>query len=222
MRAMRSSQAVLNLSHKPTYQVEDYVVSSHNRHAYGWIDSWPKWSSHCLILYGPKGCGKTHLAHIWAGKSHGQVMGYDDLKGTNLDDLCQKHRAIVIEDLPESFDETLLFHLYNAVKQADGYILMTTETPPQNWSIQLPDLQSRIKSALWSEILPADDDMLLALMRKVFSDEQVLVSEQVLTYILNHQERSFENVLTSVRQINTFALATKRPITLPLVKQVLG
>lgn len=218
---MLLQQQVLNISHKPTYQEADFVVTPHNRRAFTWVETWPQWSSHCLILFGPKGCGKTHLAHIWRSKTDGHILPYEDIIEQNLDDLCGRHKALVIEDLPEDFDEELIFHLYNAAHQAHGYILMTTEIPPWSLKLKLPDLRTRMNASMWGEILPADDDVLLAMMRKVFSDEQVLVSEPVLSYILNHQERSFENILSSVRRINTFALAAKRPITLPLVKQVL-
>jgi chromosomal replication initiation ATPase DnaA len=74
---------------------------------------------------------------------------------------------------------------------------------------------------MWAEIEPADDGLLSAMMRKVFSDEQVRVPYQVVEQLLNHNERSFETLLRAAQRINTYALATKRKITLPLVKEAL-
>ena len=218
---MIAAQQVLNLPHKPTYGAGDFVVSATNMVAYRWIQSWPEWSNHCLILYGPKGCGKTHLAEIWKSRAGGLSVTFEQLQTENIDELCQQHKALLVEDIPAHFDETLLFHLYNAVKQADGYLLITSETPPSHWSLTLPDLRSRMQGALWAEIEPADDYLLRAMMRKVFSDEQVMVPDAVLEYLLNHHERSFAQLMKAVREINTYAMATKRRITLPLVRQVL-
>lgn len=214
-------QQVLNLSSKPTYEAGDFFVSATNNIAYRWIESWPNWPGHCLILHGPKGCGKTHLAHIWKARAGAEIVLFEDLKNHNLDDLCQSHKTLIIENVPEAFDEQILFHLYNSVQQAGGYVLLTSAIPPLNWKMLLPDLRSRIHGALHAEIMPADDDLLRAMMRKVFSDEQVIVSDQILDYLLNHHDRSFVELFKTVQKINTFAYATKRKITLPLVKDVL-
>ncbi len=214
-------QQVLNLQTKPTYEAADFFVSTTNSIAFRWIDSWPDWPNHCLILHGPKGCGKTHLAQIWKQRAGGKSVSYEVLKTSNLDDLCQTHEALVIEDIPSDFDDELLFHLYNSVQQAQGTVLLTCETSPNNWNIELPDLRSRIKAAMWAEIEPADDELLRAMMHKVFADEQVIVSEQVIDYLLNHHERSFVHLFAAVQKINTYALASKRKITLPLVKKAL-
>jgi chromosomal replication initiation ATPase DnaA len=173
------------------------------------------------VLYGPKGCGKTHLAQIWKQRAGGKSVSYADLKTSNLDDLCQSHKALIIEDIPGDFDDELLFHLYNSVQQAQGAVLLTCDTSPSHWKIDLPDLCSRMKAAMWAEIQPADDELLRAMMHKVFADEQVIVSEQVIDYLLNHHERSFAQLFSAVQKINTYALATKRKITLPLVKEAL-
>jgi chromosomal replication initiation ATPase DnaA len=215
-------QQVLNLLHKPNYEVADFFVSPTNQMAYRWIQCWPEWPNHCLILHGPKGCGKTHLAEVWKSRAGAESLGFETLGAQNLDDLCQRYRALVVEDVPENFDEELLFHLYNSVQQAAGHLLLTTEVGPSAWNIHLPDLKSRIGAAMWAEIEPADDELLRAMMRKVFSDEQVLVPDQVVEYLLNHNERSFAALLKAVQRINTYAMATKRRITLPLVKEALA
>jgi chromosomal replication initiation ATPase DnaA len=219
---MRSSQQVLNLPHKPTYEAADFFMSPTNQMAYRWIESWPAWPNHCLILHGPRGCGKTHLAEIWKTLSGATAVPFEELDTRNLDDVCQAHKALVIEDVPAQFNEEILFHLYNSVQQAQGYILLTCDVSPQNWELTLPDLRSRIHGAMWAQIEPADDELLRAMMHKVFSDEQVRVPDQVVDYLLNHHDRSFVALLEAVKRINTHALALKRRITLPLVKEVLN
>lgn len=218
---MHRNQQVLNLPSKTTYDHADFYVSSSNVLAYRWIESWPTWPNHCLILFGPLGCGKTHLAHIWKQKTGALIIPFQDLAFKNLDDLCQKHKNIIVEDIPEIFDENILFHLYNSAQQAAGTLLLTANASPSNWNISLPDLKSRLKAAMCAEIKPADDELLKAMMRKIFSDEQIKVQDQIINYLLNHQERSFNALFNTIKTLNTHALATKRKITLPLVKEVL-
>jgi chromosomal replication initiation ATPase DnaA len=153
---MHHPQQVLNLTNKPTYEVADFFVSATNSIAFRWVESWPSWPNHCLILHGPKGCGKTHLAHIWKARAGAISIHYSDLQAQNLDDLCQTHKALLIEDVPETFDDELLFHLYNSIQQAQGHLLLTSDVSPQSWQILLPDLRSRIHAAMWAEIQSAD------------------------------------------------------------------
>lgn len=219
---MTSLQQVLNLPTKTTYEAADFFVSASNQLAFQWVQSWPEWPHHCLILYGPKGCGKTHLAYLWMQRSGATIIPYDKLKSKNLDELCQSHKTLVIEDIPQDFEDTLLFHLYNAVQQANGSLLITTDIPPQSWSIELPDLRSRIKACMWSEIHPADDVLLNAVIHKILADEQITVPEQVISYMLSHLDRSFEAISEAVRKVNRYAFSKRRKITLSLVREALS
>ncbi|MBP6985778.1 MAG: DNA replication protein [Alphaproteobacteria bacterium] len=215
-------QQVLRLPTQVTYEIDDFFISQTNQLAFQWVDSWPNWPHHCLILYGPKGCGKTHLAHLWRQKTDAFVLNYDKLSAQNLDDICQQYKYLVVEDVPVFFDETLLFHLYNAVQQAGGALLLTTQNPPQSWTIRLPDLKSRVQSCLWAEIKSADDDLLKAMIHKIFADEQLLVPEQVIDYLLAHLDRSFPILSQAIHKINHYAFATKKRINLTLVKEALA
>lgn len=214
-------QRILNLARKPTYEVADFFVSACNKIAFEWVRSWPKWPFHCLILSGPKGCGKTHLSKIWAEQSQAKALDFDSLKDLNLDEFCANATAIIIEDLPLNFNEELLFHLYNVIRQAEKYLMITSEVSPNEWNLELPDLQSRLRASIWVGIEPADNDLLRAMLHKIFADAQVRVEDTIIEYLLNHYERSFEAIQEAAEHINTFAFATKRKITLPLVKEVL-
>ena len=62
------SQLTFKFPFKANYFEEDFYVSTNNFSAYKLIESWPKWSSRYVNIFGPAGCGKTHLANIFKKK----------------------------------------------------------------------------------------------------------------------------------------------------------
>ena len=58
------SQLVFKFPFKMKYYEQDYYVSSNNFSVYKLIESWPNWPDKWVNIYGPKGCGKTHLSNI--------------------------------------------------------------------------------------------------------------------------------------------------------------
>ena len=78
-----------------------------------------------------------------------------------------------------------------------------------------------MKALQGSGIAPPDDSLLAALLIKQFQDRQLRVGEEVITYLVPRMERSFEAVARIVTAIDTTALARSRPVTVPLVREVL-
>lgn len=58
------SQLTFKFPFKTSYYESDFYVSSNNFDAYKLIESWPEWPDKKINIYGPTGCGKTHLANI--------------------------------------------------------------------------------------------------------------------------------------------------------------
>ena len=61
-------QLIFNFPFKRSYLSQDFYVSENNINAYKLIESWPNWPSRFINIFGPKGCGKTHLANILMSK----------------------------------------------------------------------------------------------------------------------------------------------------------
>lgn len=53
---------------------EDFLVAPSNALAMAMIDAWPNWQGGKLVLSGPEGAGKTHLAHVWAQRSGAKLI----------------------------------------------------------------------------------------------------------------------------------------------------
>lgn len=214
-------QFVLDLGHRQALGREDFLVAPSNQDAVAWLDRWPDWPAPALTLHGPPGCGKSHLVRVFAAASGAAVIGAAKLSIDDPPHLLAGHSAVVVEDADREVDETALFHLYNASQERGAHLLLTGLTPPAHWSLALPDLRSRLLSGPAVAIAPPDDALMAAVLVKLFADRQIRVSQEVITFLLAHMERSFASARTVVAAADSLALAKRRPVAVALVAEVL-
>ncbi len=60
-----AAQLAFDLAHRPALGRADFLVSPVNQEAVEWIDRWPGWTAHALVLTDPAGAGKSHFAEVW-------------------------------------------------------------------------------------------------------------------------------------------------------------
>ena len=77
-------QLTLDLGHRPAFGRDDFLVAPGNREAVEWIDRWPRWIGHALAIFGPAGCGKTHLVHVFALRAGARVLSAADVTIANV------------------------------------------------------------------------------------------------------------------------------------------
>lgn len=217
-------QLPLDFEHRPSLTGEDFLVVESNRDAVIWLDRWPDWPTPALVIHGPAGCGKTHLAHVFLARSGGRKLSILDMSAVEPRDLIEDVSACVIEDaerLIKANLESALLHLYNALKETGGHMLLTSRQPPSRWQVQLADLRSRLNTATAVRIGAPDDTLMQAVVVKLFADRQVKVDQEVVTFMLARMERSFEAARELVARIDAAALKERRKITVRLVRGVL-
>jgi chromosomal replication initiation ATPase DnaA len=208
----------------PTYAREDFVVSPGNREALAWIDRWPDWPAPALALGGPPGCGKTHLARIWAARSGARVIEGRTLENQSVPDLTelvQTSPTIVVEEA-DAAPERALFHLYNLIRERGGHLLLTSTALPAHWSIALPDLASRLRAAPAVAVAPPDDELLGSIILKQLADRQLHAGAGVVHYLVAHMERSAESARRVVAALDRRALVERREIDRRLAADVLA
>ncbi len=216
---MSARQIPLELGHRPALKREDFLVAPSNAAAVAWLDRWPEWPQRALVIHGPEGAGKSHLAEAWRERSGALRLEADALAGQALPALAE--HALVIEDLDRGVDETALFHLYNMMAEAGRFLLLTARVAPVRWPLRLPDLRSRLLAAPAVALQLPDEALIGAVLVKTFADRQIRVSEEVILYLLSRMERSFAAVQEIVAALDRVALAERRAITIPLVRQLL-
>lgn len=213
-------QLPLDLPHDQALGRDDYLVGKSNAAAFDLLDSWPNWPSPVVLLAGPVGSGKTHLVEAWREESGAAMSAASDLTAENAPALVE-HGAVAIEDAHRGIDETALFHLLNAARQAGAPVLITSRTWPSAWGIKLPDLLSRLRAATPIEIQEPDDDLLRQVLMKLFADRQISVDLALVDYLVVRMERSLGVACRTVEEIDREALAGRVKISRPLAGRVL-
>ncbi len=199
---------------------EDFFVAPSNALALQAVEDWKNWPGRKLLLVGPDGAGKTHLAHVWAALADAVILPAGTLAQTDVAGLAG--RAVVVEDADRiGAAEAQLFHLHNLVTTT-GALLLTARTPPRDWGLRLPDLTSRMQATPIARLDAPDDALLSAVLVKLFADRQVAVPANLIPYLVSRMPRSIGAARALVAALDARALAAGRPITRALAGEVLG
>ncbi|RWC30861.1 MAG: hypothetical protein EOS27_12010 [Mesorhizobium sp.] len=213
-------QLPLDLGHGTGYSRDELVVSSTNAQAVALVDRWPDWPSPVVVLAGPAGSGKTHLASIWRARANALAVDARRI-GDCIADLGA--RPALIDDVDTgAVDEQGLFHLINAVRGAGSTLLLTARRFPSAWGVRLPDLASRLKAAATVEIHEPDDLLLAGVITKLFADRQIEVEPHVVQYLVRRIERSLATAMRVVERLDRTALERKTPITRTLAAETVN
>lgn len=215
----RPEQLALTLEHAERFGREDFLEGPSNAAALALVERWPDWPDRIVVLVGPEGSGKSHLAAIWAAAAQAGIVTAAALAEPELPALVAG--PLVIEDLsPGAFDERVLFHLINLARQHGTYVLLTARTPPAGWEIAVKDVASRLRALPVVALAPPDDALLRAVIVKLFADRQVAVDAAVVGYLATRIERSFAGARAAVAALDSEALRRQRPITRALAAEL--
>ncbi len=220
-----AQQLTFDLPVRPALGREDFFVSPSNAVAVSLIDAWRDWPQRKLLLCGPKGAGKSHLAQVWIANSGATRLEAGDLAAADIPALLTGCSALAIEDVDQIAGniaaENALFHLHNLMLAEGGTLLMTARGAPLHWGLSLPDLQSRLQGTQVATLAPPDDALLAALLVKLFADHQLTVTPTLIPYLVARVERSFVAAQELVVDLDRSALATGRKVSEKLASELI-
>jgi chromosomal replication initiation ATPase DnaA len=215
-------QLVLDLPHRAAIEAEDFLVSEANAAAIAVVDRWPDWQHWAVVVVGPEGSGKSHLANVWRSRSGAGRVEAAQFGEQALEQLSQL-RGLVVENLEAGVGgEQALFHALNLAREHKYSILLTSRVAPGDLKVTLPDLRSRLRALPLVAIEPPDQSLLQGLLVKLFADRQLAVEPQLIVHLVRHMERSASAAQKLVAEIDRRALATHRKVTRALAAEALA
>jgi chromosomal replication initiation ATPase DnaA len=212
---MTVDQLPLPFPHEAQYDAADFIAGDSNAAALAWLARTPEWPQLRLALWGPEGCGKTHLLHLWAARRQAPVLRGDALR------LIPPATPLAVDDADRA-PERMLLHLLNAAAEAGLPILLAARAPPARWPTALPDLASRLRAATAVEIGAPEDSLLRALLARLLVDRHVKVNESVQDWLLKRLPRTQAALREAAARLDRAAYAAARPVNRAIAADVLA
>jgi chromosomal replication initiation ATPase DnaA len=214
-------QLALALAHPESLARDDFLSGPSNADALHLIEAWPDWPDRMLLLLGPAGSGKSHLAAIWAQASGARLVAAHALQEGRVP-AALATGAVVVEDIGSGFcDERALFHLLNLARETGSFALFTARSAPSGRDVGIIDLVSRLRALPIVSVAAPDDYLLRAVLVKLFADRQIGVDEALIGYLMTRMERLFAAARHLVAELDAEALRRKRPLTRTLAAEIL-
>ncbi len=214
-------QLVMPFGPSTSYEPADFLRGTGNEAAFDLIGRWPDWPYSMVLLHGPKGCGKTHLSHVFATRARATFIAATRVGTAPADQLLTGNHAWVLDGVEDVTDAPALAQLINHVRARGDYLLLTACHAAADLPFSLPDLNSRLKALPAIALGAPDDGLLMGLLAKQFADRQLRIAPDVLHLAVQHIERSYEAVQAFVRALDRMSLAKGRAITTALVREAL-
>ena len=208
-------QYALPFPHSPHYEAADFLAADSNAEALAFLDNTADWPQRRLAVWGPEGCGKTHLLHMWARRQGAALVAGPSLR------LVPPERALAIDDA-DAAPERPLLHTLNAAAAAGLPVLLAAREAPARWPVRLPDLASRLRAITAVPIRAADEALLRALLARLLSERQFPVAEPVQQFLLLHLPRTPAAIREAAARIDHASLAAGGRATRAIAAAVLA
>ncbi|MEO1239755.1 MAG: DnaA/Hda family protein [Pseudomonadota bacterium] len=217
-----AEQLIFDLPRRTSMSRGDFFVSGANAAAVALMDSPDTWPNGRLVLAGPKGCGKSHLAHVWHAVTGAPIVVANALEAADIPALAE-HPFVVIEDVDtlSPIGQTQAFHLLNLMMASGGKVMITARAAPAKMTIALKDLASRLQASGVAEMDDPDDALLAQVLLKLFADRQIHPQPNLIQWLLLRLERSFAAASDAVDRLDQEALKRGQNVNRALARDVL-
>lgn len=212
-------QLPLEFEHTPSHAADDFLVGEGNALAHSRVGAWPHWPDAVTVLIGPAASGKSHLARIFADRSHAMLVTPDTIAEIAAAD---GRGPLVVEDVDRlEYDEPSLFHLLNQAMRGNRTLLLTARDEIADWPLATDDVRSRVRRAPSFRLEVSDDIELSHMFAKLFGDRQIKVDPKIIHYLVARMERSPEEVGMLADRMDRLALARGTAITRTIAAEAL-
>ena len=231
----------------PKYVFETFVIGNSNRFAHAAAQAVANDPAHAynpLFLYGGVGLGKTHLMHaignrIKQNNPSMKVLYTSSEKFTNeiinsiqnktTEAFRQKYRNIdclIIDDIQflkgKEQTQVEFFHTFNALKDADKQIIISSDRPPREIETLEDRLRSRFDQGLTADIQTPDLETRMAILRTKAASDNIVLPTEVITLLATNIATNLREIEGAYNKIVAYTSLMHMPITVETAQKVLS
>jgi chromosomal replication initiator protein len=231
----------------PKYIFETFVIGNSNRFAHAAAQAVANDPAHAynpLFLYGGVGLGKTHLMHaignrIKQNNPSMKVLYTSSEKFTNeiinsiqnktTEAFRQKYRNIdclIIDDIQflkgKEQTQVEFFHTFNALKDADKQIIISSDRPPREIETLEDRLRSRFDQGLTADIQTPDLETRMAILRTKAASDNIVLPTEVITLLATNIATNIREIEGAYNKIVAYTSLMHMPITVETAQKVLS
>ena len=214
-------QLVLDLGAEPaqsldTFQVGANAELTHLMHLFAERSS----REHFAYLWGDTGAGKTHLLHGLAASPGARYIAADAPAADFLH--APDVTLYLLDDCDRLSPQRQIdaFALFNQIREHGAYMVCTGPVPPALLQVR-EDLRTRMGWGLVYQIQGLSDDQKIEALTHAAEARGLTLSASVLPYLLSHFKRDMRSLSTMLDALDQYSLETQRPVTLPLLRDLL-
>ncbi|MDC0127513.1 DnaA/Hda family protein [Methylophilaceae bacterium] len=192
-------QLLLNIE-LPTHKTFENFIVGNNKECFDALKNFilPENDIFFIYIWGDKGCGKSHLAEAIQNKNI-----------TIIEDIDQASQSKQID----------IFNLYNDHKSAHKKLLVTGNNNPNKMMLR-DDLASRLSWGLVYKLRLLSDIEKKQALKRYSKDRGLNLKIEIIEYLLRYYKRDLHSLIATLDALDRWSLKTKRPITIPLLKEI--
>lgn len=216
-------QHLLDLKPEQLPTLENFVPGS-NRELLGRLRALCHGDSFdAVYLWGPSGCGRSHLLQAVAARAQQQrPVTVADAAAAGDSLALAPGSLLVIDDVDRlgAAGQSALFKACNAARLAGIALLLSGPVPPRELALR-EDLRTRIGQALIYEIKALSDAEKAEALQRHALMRGMRMDDGLLQYLLRHGRRDLPTLMNVLDALDRATLEQQRPATLPLLREVM-
>lgn len=221
-------QLVLNLRADDAQTFEHFVVGQNEEllHRLSAIASGnhdDAVQDHFVYMWGGSAVGKSHLLHAVMDAASADCARFITASsGLEAFEYTPQIAYYLLDDCDRlsSSAQIAAFNLFNQIREQGGYLISTGSLPPA----QLPlreDLRTRLGWGLIYQIVELTDKEKIAALTQMAETRGLMLATGIIPYLLTHYRRDMPSLSHVIDALDRYSLETKRPVTLPLLRNLL-